>query len=402
MRSDSGRNLTLVAFVLLVLFGANHGQAQWSAVPDSTVRNAFGPNSATRANPCRGACGGGCPASCSRTVSFECVDDIRLRRIVRYDCGTHEACRVHDDCLDLCVQNSAGENSRECQSRCDSNIVEAHGPVSATAWLAGQGPYDGRIVFEYSRETPQSLEAEYQCPAGTTRRCGSTPGCAASNGENYDPLFAAYSQRGHDDMQVSGLRAGKVCEDHVCSYAVDIPVTGKDTCAGQRCTRFGVEFDYQGAVAGELLECRTSTLGEESDFINTLLKQGADSLTGRDAGSSQDSEAEATAPDGAAALLGLFGKVLAGGDSTEDVEVTITPLDSDGNPIVSQRVGSHVHAESAPVPRRVMLAASSGHLFIPMYQTVEGMASGLVKEKYIKCSHRGAPVLEATFRLRGM
>lgn len=402
MRSNAGRKLTFMAVALMVLLGASHGQAQWAAEPDTTVRNTFGPASATRANPCRGACGGGCPDSCLRTVFFECVDDSRLGRVVRYDCGTHDACRVHDDCLDLCVQNSAGESSRECQSRCDSSIVQTHGPVSATAWLAGQGPYDGRTVFEYSREAPEALEAEYQCPVGTARRCGSAPGCIAPNGDYYEPLFADYLQRERDAMQVSGMRAGKVCEDHVCSYAVDIPVTGKDDCGGQRCTRFGVEFDYRGAVAGEPLECRTSTLGEESDFINTLLKQGADSLSSRDAGSSEDRQVEETAPDGAAALLGLFGKVLASGDSTEDVEVTITPLDKDGNPITSQRVGSHVQAEPAPVPRRVTLAASSGHLFIPMYQTVEGMASGLVKEKHIKCSHRGAPVLEATFRLLGV
>lgn len=384
-----------VAAVLL----ATPAQAPWAAEPGITERNAFGPASGLQANTCRGACGGGCPRSCERTVSFECTGDARLRRVVGYDCGTHTACRNHDECLDACVRDTSGSQSRDCQARCDAAVVEAHGPIAAAAWLAGQGPYDGRILYEYSREAPDALEAAYQCPAGTTRQCDSpAAACIASNGERYEPLFAAYPQALVGAMQVSSFRSGMVCDDHVCTYAIDIPVTGKDDCAGQPCTRFGVEFDYRDADPTAALECRTSTLGEESDFINTLLKQGADSMISR-RGAEQD-DAQNGQQDGAEALTGLLAKMLASGDSTEDIDVTITPLDKDGNPIESQRVGSRAGNSVPPVPRTITLPASSGHLLIPMYQSADAMASGAVKEKHVMCSHRGSPVLEATFRLQ--
>ena len=44
--------------------------------------------------------------------------------------------------------------------------------------------------------------------------------------------------------------------------------------------------------------------------------------------------------------------------------------------------------------------AVEGHLFVPMYQTVDGSISGAGKERRIRCTHKGAPVLETVFRLR--
>ena len=74
--------------------------AQWSAQPGETKRNAFGPLRGDKTKVCRGACGAGCPDTCTEDVSYECIDSTRLRRVETYECGTHRGCREHDDCLD--------------------------------------------------------------------------------------------------------------------------------------------------------------------------------------------------------------------------------------------------------------------------------------------------------------
>lgn len=198
-------------------------------------------------------------------------------------------------------------------------------------------------------------------------------------------------------MRVSEFRSGPACGDSVCEQATDIRVTGADSCISGDCTRFGMEFDYRNADPSAQLECSTSTSGGDSDFIGDLLKQGGDAMTTRNSSDpqSQDGQGE----DGMAELLGMFGKVLASGDSPEDVNVTFTPHDEDGNPIESQRVGSGAGSGPPPIPRSVDLPAASGHLFVPMYQVVDDSNSGQVKERRVRCTHKGTPVLETTFRL---
>jgi hypothetical protein len=154
-----------------------------------------------------------------------------------------------------------------------------------------------------------------------------------------------------------------------------------------------MEFDYENADPSAPLECSTSTSGGDKDFVGDLLKQGGDAMTSRGVG--EDSQGE----DGMAELLGMFGKVLASGDSPEDVNISIAPLGEDGKPIESQRVGSQPRDGPPPIPRSVDLPAARGHLFVPMYQTVDGLNSGQVKERRIRCTHKGAPVLETIFRL---
>ena len=66
----------------------------------------------------------------------------------------------------------------------------------------------------------------------------------------------------------------------------------------------------------------------------------------------------------------MFGKVIASGDSPEDVQVSITLLDENGNPIESQRVGSETGDASALIPRSVDLPGERGHLLVLMYQLV--------------------------------
>jgi hypothetical protein len=96
----------------------------------------------------------------------------------------------------------------------------------------------------------------------------------------------------------------------------------------------------------------------------------------------------------------MFGKVIASGDSPEDVQVSITPLDEHGNPVESQRVGSEPRDAPPPIPRNVDLPAESGHLFVPMYQLVSSSRPGTVKERWVACTHRSEPVLETIFVLQ--
>lgn len=136
--------------------------AQWSAEPGETTRNMFGAEQGGGRSPavCRGACGAGCPDNCTQTVRFECVDSSRLRRITSFECGTHQACREHDDCLDTCTRG--GMKKMECDAQCHAEAVESYGLEPAVSWLGGDGPYDGRITFEYTRDQPGSPEATYR------------------------------------------------------------------------------------------------------------------------------------------------------------------------------------------------------------------------------------------------
>ena len=125
-----------------------------------------------------------------------------------------------------------------------------------------------------------------------------------------------------------------------------------------------------------------------------MIKLGGDALANRGSGAGEQGH------DGMAQLLGMFGKVIASGDSPEDVQVSITPLDENGNPIESQRVGSEPVDGPAPIPRTIDLPAASGHLFVPMYQLASRSKPGEVKERRVTCTHRGGPVLETIFVLR--
>jgi hypothetical protein len=381
----------LITALLLVVNAAN---AQWSAEPGATVRNVFGPDLGGRANQCRGACGGGCPSSCEREVSFECMGESRLRRVETFKCGTHEGCREHDDCLDACLQNNP--QSGDCQSQCDRKAMENFG-LESVAWLTGGGSHDGNIRFEYTRVAPAALEPAYRCPADTKRQCKDTVTCRATDGTAVAPVFDAYPAAQAGAMQISGLLAGPVCEgdgERVCEQSADIRITGADSCPGGRCTRFGMEFDYRNADPAVPLECSVATRGAGGDFVGDLLKLGGDAMStrGGDPGKKQD--------DGMAQLLGMFGKVLASADSPEDINISMTPLDENGKPIESQRVGSEPRDGPGPVPRTVDLSAASGHLFVPMYQLADNMQPGKVKERRVSCTHKDHPVLETVFRLQ--
>lgn len=365
--------------------------AQWAAGAGETVRDAFGPRSSRGgATVCRGACGSGCPSTCDRAETYECLGEGRLRRVRTYVCGTHAGCREHDDCLDRCLRDQAA--GFDCQATCHSEAVDRFGFETATAWAAGRGPFDGEpITFEYTLDAPEDARPTFRCPDGTELRCAEGLGtCTAQSGAATAPVFASYEGVA-GSMRISGLRTGTLCGNEVCRQTTEIEVVGGDTCDGEPCTRYGVEFDYENADPAAPLECSTSTSGGDGDFIGGLIKRGFDSAP--------DLGADTFAGNsGLGELLGALQKVVQSADSPEDLEVSIAPLGPDGKPIESRRVGSRAQGRATPVPASVDLPAASGHLVVPMYELAD--ATGEAKVKQIRCTHKGQPVFEATFSLR--
>jgi hypothetical protein len=365
--------------------------AQWSAQPGETKRNAFGPSKGEKASVCRGACGAGCPSTCAEEVSYECIDSTRLRRVKTYECGTHLGCREHDDCLDACGQT--GLANVECQVKCHEEAVDRFGLEKTTSWAQGHGPYDGPpITFEYTRDAPGAPEPAFRCPEGARLECAGGAGrCAVAGGSTVDPVFDSYLLAGDGGMRISGFRAGRLCGDHVCEQTTDIRVTGQDSCQRGSCTRYGMEFDYVNADPSMPLECSTSTTGGKKDFIGDMVVKGLSAVPEQE-GEPDENE------HGMRVLLGVFKKVVESADSPEDVRITMAPLGPDGKPIESQRVGTGPEAGPPSTPRIVDIAAPSGHVVVPMYQLADGAEDGpLVRE--IRCSHKGTPVLETSFRL---
>lgn len=386
----------VIGFALGLTLALNSIVAQSSAEPGATVRNVFGPDVGLGANQCRGACGGDCPRSCTVEVSFECVVDAKLRRVQAFTCGTHQGCREHDSCLDNCLLNNP--ESRDCQPQCDAEAMKKYGFENATPWLLGKGPYDGQITFEYTRHAPAELEPAYGCPPGSKRQCDGGKVCVGPNGHSIAPVFDSYPAASASAMQISLLRVGPFCKNggnRVCEHSDTIRVVGDATCPGGACTRFGIEFDYRNGDPAVPLECRTSTRGGDADFIGDLIKLGGDAVASRDAASGEPKE-----EDGLGQLLSMFGKVIASADSPEDLQVTITPLDEQGNPDESKRVGSGAGGAPAPIPNSVDLPATNGHLIVPMYQLAASSKPGTVKERRITCTHKGEPVLETVFVLQ--
>ncbi|NGP54451.1 hypothetical protein [Thioalkalivibrio sp. XN8] len=378
------RLLFLVALVLLAPIGAS---AQWSAQPGDTVRNAFGPMPGTLPSMCRGACGKACPESCSQSVTFECLDSERARRVVSYTCGTHRGCREHDDCLDACRMNADG---LDCDTYCHTQAIETWGIERASSWSMGSGPFDGDpIRFEYTLHAPNSHEPAFRCPEGARLSCSSGLGrCLTAGGAAVEPVFDSYPTAGPDAMQVAAFRAGALCGERVCNQATTIRVDGQDTCERGRCTRYGVEFDYRNADPAVPLECSASTTGG-GDFVGNLLKGAADAMP---------QQGQGPEADGMAQLMGLFQQVLKSADTSEDAQISMTPLDEAGNPIESQRVGPGTDFVPS-VPRSIPLPAASGRLVVPMYQLVDiGDTSDRVRE--IRCTHKGWPVFEVAFQLQ--
>jgi hypothetical protein len=375
----------LACGALLLPLGAS---AQWAAQPGETVRNGFGPQQGEHASMCRGACGLACPSACKERTTYECTDSERLLRVNTFICGTHQGCREHDDCLDVCAQNQ--EQGFDCEAYCHSEAVAAYGLQNATSWAAGGGPFDGPpILFEYTRDTPIGHDPAFRCPDGAKLQCNGNKGkCIAARGAGVDPLFDSYPTAGSGAMRISDFRSGRLCGDSVCEHATLIEVNGRDSCERGPCTRYGIEFDYVNADPSAPLECSSEAEGG-GDFVGNMLKTAAES---------RPQMGDGTGEDGMAELMGMFQQVLKSADTPEDVQISMAPLDEHGNPIESQRVGTEWTGPPS-VPRTVDIPLASGHLIVPMYQLVDTSSKPPTVRK-IRCNHKGLPVVEVAFQLQ--
>ncbi len=370
----------------------------WAAQPGETVLNSFGP----AASDCRGACGPGCQSaqSCESGARYECLGGDRLLRIETYACGTHQGCRVHDDCLDRCAQANA--QGVDCEAMCHLEAVQEYGAQNAMSWLQGGGPYDAEpIYFEYTSSAPGMPEPAYRCAEGTRLECGGAAArCLTAAGVEVEPVFDAFPAGG-GAISVSAFRSGRLCEQGpggamVCEQTVDIPVTGADSCAqatgSARCTRFGFEFDYRGANPAMPLVCTATSRGGTLDLPAFMVAQGLSAVV------SQESNTDL------GEVLGGLQDALRSGRSLEEVfaGVSVAPLDDNGRPIESQRVGASPAAQNVPppTPRQVSFEAASGRLVVPMYELHDPALSGQMLEREVECSYNGTPVIETRFRLQ--
>lgn len=379
----------LAGMATLFLFFHEAALAQWASQPGATMRNAFGPELSHGARVCRGACGVDCPSSCTQVTSFECNDSGGLTKVRSYECGTHAACREHDDCLDLCsIQNAEGY---DCETQCHMEIVEAYGVESAGSWALGGGPYDAKpILFEYTRDAPESPEAGYTCPEGAKRVCGEQGASCVVHESTVDPVFQAYSG-GNGGLLISDFRSGRVCLEQgnpasVCEQAVDIQIDGQHRCLDEGgeapCSWYGFELDYRNADPSQPLVCHSSS-GEE-DFLGNIVSgliKAAPAEPGTELGD----------------MLGQFQKELGSGASLQDIFSGVQITTAEGEVLGGEPAAP---PKSKPgVPREVPMHGVNGHLLVPMYEMRASAAAGTVVETELRCTHGGVPVLETTYRL---
>jgi len=382
----------LTVTLLLALVPVGETAAQWAAGPGETVRNSFGyPHQAGTA-VCRGACGRDCPSSCDREIRYECAPGDRLLRVQTMSCGTHPACREHDDCLDRCASEHA--EGYDCQAECHAEVMSLWPIEQAASWAAGGGPFEGEpILFEYTKDQPGGPEAFYRCPEQAQLQCSEGQAVCLAGGASVAPVFAGYEGSGAGSMRVANFQSGTVCTrggkpTSVCQGAVDIEVTGEDRCAqadGDRpCTWYGFEFDYRGAVPGEPLYCSSS--GIKGDFLGGIVT-----------GALKSADADNAINDEFGELLGGVQKELNKGKSLDQALSGITITTADGQTLGGKRP---VEAFASPgVPGEVAVNTPSGHLLVPMFELQGEQPSGSSVEHHIRCLQAGRPVIETTFRL---
>lgn len=370
--SRAVRHSALVLLVLAICTVNGSGR-QWSRQPGELVRDSFGPTGGV----CRGACGMGCPtSSCAPSVSYEWAGPDRLRRIRTFACGTHLGCRQHDDCLDRCRMRQA--QGLDCEAECHREAVEVYGVDNAVSWGVGGGPLDPqRITFQYTREAPGAPQPLFRCPAGASLdRDGEAARCLAGDGADVSPVFDNYGDG--PGMRLSGVVAGRVCREGnvasgVCEETADIEVSGDRAW-------YGFEFDYVNADPGEPLMC--ASFGAEDDFMGSIVKNVVALLP-------TDDTSEA------GQVLGRIQDAMGRGASLTDILSGIT-VRAAGDP--SPPLASPVPRPG--VPPTVEVPSAHGHLLVPMFELPTAAAPGSLVEREVRCTHKGQPVLEASFRLR--
>jgi hypothetical protein len=100
---------------------------------------------------CRGTCGADCPSTCKSKPDMKiCVEDQwgKFHEFWKYtgiiECGSAEACRVHDQCYDDCAGDPAPAT---CRRVCDKDAYDKYGFNELTSWVAGNGPFDSYILY---------------------------------------------------------------------------------------------------------------------------------------------------------------------------------------------------------------------------------------------------------------
>ncbi|MEH6611243.1 MAG: hypothetical protein V7696_17865 [Halioglobus sp.] len=390
---SSVRQTFALAIAIFITLGALlpiKAVAQWSANPGDTVRNAFGPAKGLNVPACRGACGADCPSTCEESVQFECAGGDKLLRVQSYNCGTHQGCREHDDCLDSCSQEQA--EGYDCATECHAEAVGNWGLDKAGFWAAGGGPYEGDpIRFQYTMEAPGGAEATYRCPDGASRQCSGGVGSCLAGNTLVEPQFESFIGGGPQTVKVSGFRSGIACMANghptsICQDSVDINVTGKDRCAqadgAQPCTWYGFELHYDNANPGEPLYCQSSAAKE--DFLGGVVASAIEAAPGGVEGD-------------LGKLLGQFQQGLNDGKSLDQIFSGITVTTADGKTL-SEPEPTEVF-QTAGVPNEIILNGTSGHILVPIFELKDASAPGTSVEHQIICRQAGRPVLETTFSL---
>ncbi len=119
-----------------------------SPPPGYRLRNPGIPSGAL----CRGACGVDCnPNACAAVPNFVlCVGNATSHRNCHYpvtECGSHPACRTHDQCYDNCVAFLPPAEVANCQRGCDLQCLDEWPDLDCAAWALGNGPQPDRLRY---------------------------------------------------------------------------------------------------------------------------------------------------------------------------------------------------------------------------------------------------------------
>lgn len=103
---------------------------------------------------CRGACGVDCDYTDACTEDIvgitRCFGNATSHRWCTYsvtECGSHQACRTHDQCFDNCVAFLPPAEVANCQNGCNIQCIEDWNDLDCAAWATGHGPQPDRIRY---------------------------------------------------------------------------------------------------------------------------------------------------------------------------------------------------------------------------------------------------------------
>ena len=146
----------------------------FTSVASATVCPISPPGVLPRGEGCRGACGGGCPSTCTDLSDiFTCGSETPggIHYVCKYTgvimCGTHQGCRAHDSCYDACAAEgvSCPNPLKLCCLACDATCVANYGSATCASWALGGGPFDGYLVFA-DAPTLTACGANAHCSGG--------------------------------------------------------------------------------------------------------------------------------------------------------------------------------------------------------------------------------------------